>query len=34
MTMSMAIPEQQLEHLMNTMRQERQQAHKKPTQIN
>ena len=34
MTMSMAIPEQQLEQLLNTMRQERQQAHKKPPQSN
>jgi hypothetical protein len=34
MTMSLAIPEVQLEQLLNTMRQERQQAHKKPPQSN
>jgi hypothetical protein len=34
MTMSLAIPEQQLEQLLNTMQQERRQAHKKPPQSN
>ncbi len=34
MSMSLAIPEQQLEQLLNTMRQESQQARKKPTQQN
>ena len=34
MTMSLAIPEQQLEQLLNTMHQERSQAHKKPPQSN
>jgi hypothetical protein len=34
MTMSLAIPEQQLEQLLNTMHQERQQAHKKAPQSN
>ena len=34
MTMSLAIPEQQLEQLLNTMHQERNQAHKKPPQSN
>ena len=34
MTMSLAIPEVQLEQLLNTMHQERQQAHKKPPQSN
>jgi hypothetical protein len=34
MTMSLAIPEQQLEQLINTLHQERGQARKKPPQIN
>ncbi len=34
MTMSLAIPEQQLEQLLNSMHQERSQAHKKPPQSN
>ncbi len=34
MTMSLVIPEQQLEQLLNTMRQESHQARKKPTQQN
>jgi hypothetical protein len=34
MTMSLAIPEQQLEQLLNSMHQERKQAHKKPPQSN
>lgn len=34
MTMSLAIPEQQLEQLLNTMRLERQQSRKKPPQSN
>lgn len=34
MTMSVAIPEQQLEQLLNSMHQERSQAHKKPPQSN
>jgi len=34
MTMSLAIPEQQLEQLLTTMQQERQQARKKPPQTN
>jgi hypothetical protein len=34
MTMSLSIPEQQLEQLLNTMHQERRQAHKKPPQTN
>jgi hypothetical protein len=34
MTMSLAIPEQQLEQLLNTMHRERSQAHKKPPQSN
>jgi hypothetical protein len=34
MTMSLAIPEQQLEQLLSTMQQERRQAHKKPPQTN
>jgi hypothetical protein len=34
MTMSLAIPEQQLEQLLSTMQQERRQAHKKPPQSN
>jgi hypothetical protein len=34
MTMSLAIPEQQLEQLLNTMRHESQQARKKPPQSN
>jgi hypothetical protein len=34
MTMSLAIPEQQLEQLLNMMQQERRQSRKKPPQIN
>jgi hypothetical protein len=34
MTMSLAIPEQQLEQLLNSLHQERNQAHKKPPQSN
>jgi hypothetical protein len=34
MTMSLAIPEQQLEQLLSTLQQERRQARKKPTQAN
>lgn len=34
MTMSLAIPEQQLEQLLTTLQQERRQARKKPAQIN
>jgi hypothetical protein len=34
MTMSLAIPEQQLEQLLDTMRQESRQARKKPPQSN
>jgi hypothetical protein len=34
MSMSLAIPEQQLEQLLNSMHQERNQAHKKPPQSN